>query len=569
VAIAEGGPAGGTDALSLPPAPVVAHDLDERAVRTIATALASACELEPGLGCCITKMVIADGHLTDLEVVAADATMARLMPGLAPGVRGSQLLPPDRLHGALWQVWSHQQLRITNDNRDNAAPELLSGAVFEAVQLVAGTTVVWLALDHSQRQHWQDRAMEATEAATEAARISSEQLLRITDQLFDLLVTWTLVRDGDGTIIDAVISHLNEAAHTLVARPVQVGRRISELVAPQYLAAVLGYLAHHTTTTDVDSRVFGPDDLEVHLVQALHGRVRVFGTGPDTVMALFTDDTALTEVAAQARHTLQRLARTRDDEGRRLAARLHDGPLQALAATRWRVETAAAELSDVAYETLLAVQASLDTIEEALRAEIFTLSPPSLETTGVFVAIAELAERCRTTDRDVTVVLNGESQLGRDDETLLVRCVQELLRNIDQHTRSTTVGVDVTANATAVTVTVVDDGDGFDASDPSVWLGREHFGLSSCKLLLELAGGGMWVESAPGQGTRSVCWLPQPQLGAGAGPQGPGADKPAAADPQTLWQASLRAAALRRDFEQRYRHTPLIATGDTDQAPVA
>ena len=536
-----------------PPALTETSDIDRATLELLTDALVSACALSVGLGCSVARMVVAGGRLVDLEVLAVDPTMQRLIPGMAPGVRVSQLLTPERLNLTLWRVWSHKRLRRSIDNRDNAVPEMLSGAVFDAVQLVAGSLVVWLSVDHSHQQHWQERALQAATAAQETVKAATDQLTRVAEQMFDVLIVWTLVRDQNGAVSDAVIAELNRAAAQLVAGPVRVGRRLSQLVAPQYLQLVLDHFEQLTRSGDVDARVFGPDDLEVHLIQALHGRVRLFAAGTDTIMAIFADDTALTEAATQARRTLHRLAQVRDDEGRRLATVLHDGPLQALTSARWELEAARGEVNGAAGEALRRAQASLDNAEMALRAEIFSLSPPSLDRTGVFVAIAELAERVRTDARDVSVTLDGESRLSRADETLLVRCVQELLRNIDQHTTATQVGVRVVADDQVVCVTVTDDGDGFDASNPAVWLGREHFGLASCKLLLELAGGGMWVESAAdsGAGTDASCWLPQ--AGDDSVVSLPGAGQVPAHDLASLWRASLSAAAIRQDFEHRNR----------------
>lgn len=346
-----------------------------------------------------------------------------------------------------------------------------------------------------------------------------------------------------------------------MADPVRVGRRLSELVVPHLLPMVLQYLQDHAEPGHLDQRTFGPKDLEVHLVNALHGRVRLFGIGGDMVVALLTDDSALVEVADQARRTLVRLAQVRDDEGRRLAARIHGGPLQTLAAIRWDVEAARGAAPEPLATTLQRVQETLDIAENDLRAEIFALSPPSLDTTGVFVAIAELTERLRRDHRQVDVTLSGEARLSRENDTLLIRCVQELLQNVDLHANATRVHVDVAVDGEVVSVTVTDDGTGFDASDPALWLGRDHFGLASCKLLLELAGGGMWVESNLDKvGTQASCWLPQEQPRPTSSP--PGQGHPVVADPRVaLWRDSLSAAALRQEFEHGRRRLNESGTG--------
>lgn len=68
------------------------------------------------------------------------------------------------------------------DNRDGAIPELLAGAVFDAVQIVTGPKVLWLALDRSQHVHWQERALHAAQEAQAGASTGVDQTRQIADR---------------------------------------------------------------------------------------------------------------------------------------------------------------------------------------------------------------------------------------------------------------------------------------------------------------------------------------------------------------------------------------------------
>jgi signal transduction histidine kinase len=464
------------------------------------------------------EVLVNAGRIRDLTVTYSDPTMQRLFPGLRPGARLSQLLPPGQLHRTLWRVWSEERHRLLLDNRSGDYPALLTGVVLELVQVRDGTRVLWLATDRSEREHWYARAKAATAALQEELVAAQSRMLRAAGQLFELAVAWTVIRE-DGEGVDAVVTYLNQAAQDCLEGRVRVGMRLSQLLPADALQSAVHLFAGVLEDDPGGGgpagagfeRVFGPDDFAVHLLRVSHGRVRLFALDVDTVVGLVLDESELADAAAQARQALLRLARSRDDEGRFLAARLHDGPLQAQLSARWILEEAHALLDGPAADLVGRAQVALDTAEATLRAEIFALSPPSLETTGVFVAIAELAERLRSDQCEVLMTLDGDSRLARADETLLVRCIQELLRNADYHAGASVVTVSATADDEVVSVTVADDGTGFDPEDPEVWSGRTHFGLSSCRLLLERAGGGLALTSG-GDGTVVRCWLPQPTI---------------------------------------------------------
>jgi signal transduction histidine kinase len=56
-------------------------------------------------------------------------------------------------------------------------------------------------------------------------------------------------------------------------------------------------------------------------------------------------------------------------------------------------------------------------------------------------------------------------------------------------------------------VAVEDDGRGFEPGTPAL---TGHFGLATMRERIELVGGQLRVESAPGQGTRIIANLPAP-----------------------------------------------------------
>jgi signal transduction histidine kinase len=94
--------------------------------------------------------------------------------------------------------------------------------------------------------------------------------------------------------------------------------------------------------------------------------------------------------------------------------------------------------------------------------------------------------------------------LPQELETVVYRVVQEALTNVARHSGSPRASVGVVEVLGEVRVFVEDEGRGFDpeAVDP----GRQ--GLLGMRERVELLGGRLSVESAPGQGTRVQVRLP-------------------------------------------------------------
>jgi signal transduction histidine kinase len=133
------------------------------------------------------------------------------------------------------------------------------------------------------------------------------------------------------------------------------------------------------------------------------------------------------------------------------------------------------------------------------------LRPSVLDHLGLEAAlrryVREFAER---TGVEVDLSLHLTRPLPQELETVVYRVVQEALTNVARHSGSPRASVGVVEVLGEVRVFVEDEGRGFDpeAVDP----GRQ--GLLGMRERVELLGGRLSVESAPGQGTRVQVRLP-------------------------------------------------------------
>ncbi|RYI89836.1 MAG: hypothetical protein EON47_21630, partial [Acetobacteraceae bacterium] len=85
--------------------------------------------------------------------------------------------------------------------------------------------------------------------------------------------------------------------------------------------------------------------------------------------------------------------------------------------------------------------------------------------------------------------------------------VQEALTNVLKHARARTVSVLLERRDDGLRLIVEDDGDGFDP-DAAPGDARPHLGLSGMRERLQLVGGSLEVESAPGSGTTLFMTVP-------------------------------------------------------------
>jgi two-component system, NarL family, sensor histidine kinase UhpB len=213
------------------------------------------------------------------------------------------------------------------------------------------------------------------------------------------------------------------------------------------------------------------------------------------------------EQAHEARRDmLKRVVEVAESERRRLAADLHDGPIQRLSALTVRLETArgaAAREDWPAYTKALATtQESLQGEVNRLRRLMKDLRPPVLDERGLTVALRGLAQEFRTTSGlrvNVSAPWGHLADLEPERETALYRIAQEALTNVAKHARATEASITVTMDGRTLRIEIADNGSGFDPEQIVVADG--HFGLVTMRERAEMAGGTLSIETRNGRGT--------------------------------------------------------------------
>jgi signal transduction histidine kinase len=196
---------------------------------------------------------------------------------------------------------------------------------------------------------------------------------------------------------------------------------------------------------------------------------------------------------------------------------MHDGPVQDIFAALSQLQVLERALThDPASEHR--ARQTVQLLERALgeiRNFIGAFRPPGFERRGLGEIIEGLAVQHETlTDQAVELQLPDElGDCALPTKIAVYRILQEALANGHRHSGASAQRVIVERRGAAITLTVSDDGRGFNpkrvlASEEDVGVEGGHFGLRGIQDRVEMLGGSFALESAPGQGTTLTITLP-------------------------------------------------------------
>jgi two-component system NarL family sensor kinase len=197
-------------------------------------------------------------------------------------------------------------------------------------------------------------------------------------------------------------------------------------------------------------------------------------------------------------------------ERRRIAREVHDDVLPGLHALVYELDAQRLTRTHRNGEAALLDRAAeeLRSGIRRLRALLLDLSRQGLPPEGLGAALAEAADRMAATGVQVSVRAADVDDLPRPAAEVLYRCAQEALRNVAAHSGAERVDLAITVDAVAATMTVDDDGRGFEGPRLAERRAAGHLGLQALGDLVADQGGSLTASSSPGQGTRIVVRVP-------------------------------------------------------------
>jgi signal transduction histidine kinase len=222
---------------------------------------------------------------------------------------------------------------------------------------------------------------------------------------------------------------------------------------------------------------------------------------------------------------LDEITRAVEEERTRMAADLHDGPIQRLTALGLHTARASMTLergdADETAQILDRVSTGLTEEIAGLRRLMMQLRPPILSERGLVDALREYCKGLAA-ERSVDISFEGKvrGRIDSDAETALYRIAQEALANALKHSGTRQFRVAIEDGDGQVRLIVADDGIGFDPGTRQVLSDGSHFGLLAMRERAVMLGGTVTIGSSPGKGTVVTASIP------GNGAAGHGSRRP-------------------------------------------
>lgn len=244
-------------------------------------------------------------------------------------------------------------------------------------------------------------------------------------------------------------------------------------------------------------------------------RTRELASVNESLVAEVAERMQTEQSLESSRQELQQLASrllcVQEEERRRISRDLHDDINQRLALLAMEIEAVERQLSSSPVHVGRAVRAIQDRVvelSEDVRHLAYQFHPSILDDLGLSIALQRLVD-------DFTVRSNVRGSFGHNNlpgvvpqeiATCLYRVAQESLNNVARHAQASRVDVELTRSQSWLTVTITDDGVGFDSEQSQH--GQHGLGLLSMKERVALVHGALQIISAVGTGTRVQVVVP-------------------------------------------------------------
>ena len=205
-----------------------------------------------------------------------------------------------------------------------------------------------------------------------------------------------------------------------------------------------------------------------------------------------------------------RIIEAQEEERRRLSREIHDGPAQMLANMLLRAEIIEKKFSSDDPEAVIMEFRQLrELVRESLREVrniIYDLRPMALDDLGLIPTLTKYLNAAKE-NFGVPIIfktLGNERRLTSKLEIAVFRLIQESVQNACKHAEATQIEVKVEFQDEMITLSVKDNGKGFDVNEKK----EDSFGLLGMSERVDLLGGKLVIQSTPKKGTLVLIKIP-------------------------------------------------------------
>lgn len=204
-----------------------------------------------------------------------------------------------------------------------------------------------------------------------------------------------------------------------------------------------------------------------------------------------------------------KVIQAQEEERRRLAREIHDGPAQSIANLVFRVELIQKLIDknlDKARNELKELKDMIRMSMKDVRKIIYNLRPMSLDDLGLIPTLKRYIDNyIKQTGIIIDFnVMGNKKRLSNTYEVTIFRLIQEALNNTFKHAKASTGQIRLEYGQNKINLFISDDGIGFDSSKVS----DDKYGLISMKERCNLLGGSIKIDSKHNKGTIIKILLP-------------------------------------------------------------
>jgi signal transduction histidine kinase len=201
------------------------------------------------------------------------------------------------------------------------------------------------------------------------------------------------------------------------------------------------------------------------------------------------------------------------EERERIGMDLHDGVIQSLYSLGLTLDYVKAILEEDTAESMEKLNYATDSINSTIvdiRTYISDLRPRQMQENLSFKENLEiLLQEFRSNSQiaaDIQDEIDGHLDLNYQNTLTLFRIAQESLSNTARHSKAKNAVLRIREEDSQIYLEIADNGEGFNMDMTEANLGH---GLANMQRRTRKAGGGLQIDSSPGNGTKVIAWVPK------------------------------------------------------------
>jgi two-component system sensor histidine kinase UhpB len=363
-----------------------------------------------------------------------------------------------------------------------------------------------------------EAAVDRTQARREGMK-AQEALCRseaIRRGMLDTLPSSIALIDGDGTIImvNKAWEGFDDGRGTVAREGLRRGDNYFDAITGAMAEGIRAVVARRKPMFTMEYEIPRPTGPTwwVTIAMPLEGDAAATVVSHRDVTESVSGRAALQDANARLQTISKRMLALQEDERRAISRELHDDVGQTLGALKIGLHRLA---SAAPADAPALVDGCLQAADQALgklRLLAMDLRPPQLDQLGLGDALEWLAQRqSAACGIRVACELDGfDARPPPAVESACYRIVQEALNNAVRHAGASLVTIQVESDGASTKLIVSDDGRGFDVPAARVRVVRSgSMGLIGMEERAQLAGGGLTVRSAAGEGTTVSATFPR------------------------------------------------------------